>query len=230
MSSNAFLIIALTTVAFIGCDRNRASDNARADSAVGTSGQSDRNRVTGSDKSFVRDMAIANMAEIELATLAPERTKDNEVKKFAQLMIDDHTKNLNSLQAIAAQHNIPVPTQLDARHARQRDKIAKWHGNEFERAFMDAAVDAHEDMLDELESRVDETRLAEYNAQMNDIVTGQKKVERAEVIAILPENSDNGVTMRLNQWAAAVYPVVRAHLEAAKVLKVAVEKRPRTTN
>jgi len=38
------------------------------------------------------------------------------------------------------------------------------------------------------------------------------------------------VTMGLNEWAAATYPIVRAHLDAARVLKIAVEKRPRTTN
>jgi hypothetical protein len=36
--------------------------------------------------------------------------------------------------------------------------------------------------------------------------------------------------MSLKEWAAAAYPIVRAHLDAAKVLKIAADKRPRTTN
>jgi hypothetical protein len=145
-------------------------------------------------------------------------------------MIDDHSKSLSSLKAIAAQHNIPVPAELDPKHMRLRDKLAKWHGNEFERNYMEAMIDEHEDMIDELEGRVDETKLAEYKAEIADRLAGKKTVERAEVVGILPEKSDNVVTMSLNEWAATAYPVVRAHLDAARVLKIAVDKRPRTTN
>ena len=224
-----FLAVALSIAAVVGCDRKKPDGTSRADSAVGTSG-SDRNQVSRSDKAFVHDMAIANMVEIELAKLVPDRSADSEIKKFAQLMIDDHTKSLNSLNAFAAEHNIPVPSALDGRQARLRDKLAKWHGNEFERQYMDAVVDAHEDVLDELESRVDEAKLAEYKAEMDDRAAGKKTIQNAQVVAILPEKSDNAVTMGLNEWAAATYPIVRAHLDAARVLKIAVDKRPRTTN
>jgi len=80
------------------------------------------------------------------------------------------------------------------------------------------------------QDRVDETKLAEYKAEIADRLAGKKTVERADVAAVLPEKSDNPVTMSLNEWAAAAYPIVRAHLVAARVLQVAVEKRPRTTN
>jgi putative membrane protein len=225
-----FLIVGLSLAAVIGCgDRTRA-DTSGADSAVGTATESDRNKVTRADRNFVRDMAIANMAEVELAKLVPERSTDGEIKEFAQLMIDDHAKSLNALKAIAAQHNIAVPTEIDPRHVRLRDKLAKWHGNEFERNFMDAMIDEHDDMLDELEDRVDEEKLAEYKAEMADRLSGKKAVEHAEVVAVLPEKSDNVVTMSLNEWAAATYPTVRAHLDAARLLKIAVDKRSGTTN
>jgi putative membrane protein len=230
MRSIVFLTVGLSLAAVVGCDRNRADGTSRAESAVGTAGESDRNKVTRGDKSFVRDMAIANMAEVELAKLVPERSTDDGIKKFAQLMIDDHTSSLNSLKAIAAEHNIPVPTELDPRHTRLRDKLAKWHGNEFERNYMDAMIDEHEDMLDELEERVDEEKLAEYKAEIADRLAGKKAVERAEVVAVLPEQSDNVVTMSLNEWAATAYPTVRAHVDAARLLKIAVDKRSNATN
>jgi putative membrane protein len=229
MRSIGFLTIALAVTTIVGCDRNHASQAARADSAVGTGGQTSL-KTSRADKTFVHDMAIANMAEVELGKLAPERSQDNEVKKFAQLMIDDHTKSLDSLKAIAAQYNVDVPADLDGKHARMRDKIAKWHGNEFDRNYMDAMVDEHEDVLDTLDGRVDEAKLAEYKAEMADRLAGKKTVEQAVVVAILPEKSDNPLTMSLNEWAAAAYPIVRAHLDAARVLKIAVDKRPTTTH
>ena len=226
MRSTWFVTVALAIAVIVGCDREKP-DTSR-DAAVGTAGQSEK--VSRADKNFVNDMAIANMAEVELAKLAPERSTDTEVKKFAQLMVDDHGKSLDSLKAIASQHNIPVPSALDGRHTRMRDKIAKWHGTEFDRAYMDAMVDEHENTLDSLDSRVEEKTLAEYKAQMDDRVSGKKAVEQAQVVALIPEKSDNRVTMSLNEWAAATYPIVRAHLDAARVLKTAVDKRPSTTH
>ena len=222
--------VALSIAAIVGCDRKKADGASRADSAVGTSGKSDGNTASRSDKAFVHDMAIANMVEIELARLVPDRSEDTEIEKFALLMIDDHTKSLNALKVFATEHNIPVPAALDGRHARLRDKLGKWHGNEFERQYMDEVVDAHEDVLDALESRVDEATLAEYKAEMEDRLAGKKTIQNAQVVAIIPEKSDNVVTMGLNEWAAATYPIVRSHLDAARVLKIAVDKRPRTTN
>ena len=223
MRSIGILTVALAAAAIIGCDRKNANDTTRTDSAVGTAGQADR-KVSRADKSFVHEMAIANMAEVELAKLVSERSTDTEVKKFAQLMIDDHTKSANALAAIATQHNIPLPTELDGKHTRLRNKIAKWHGNEFDRAYMDAMVDEHEDILDELEPRVDEKTLAEYKAEMDDRVTGKKAVEQSQLVAIIPEKSDNPVTMSLNEWAAEAYPVVQAHLQAARVLDKALKR------
>jgi putative membrane protein len=227
------LAIASVTAVTIACDRNKTNDTARADSAVGTTGTADpaeRNKVSRTDKNFVHDLAIANIGEIELAKLAPERSTDSEVKKFAQLMIDDHTKSLNSLKAIAAEYSVAVPSELEGRHARLRERIAKWHGNEFERAYMDAAVDGHEDTLQMLEPRVDEANLAAYKTEIAHRIAGRRAVEQGVVVAIIPEKSDNPLTMKLNEWAATAYPIVRAHLDAARLLKIAVDKRPRTTN
>ena len=47
-------------------------------------------------------------------------------------------------------------------------------------------------------------------------------------VAILPDKSDNKTTMRLNQFAASIYPTVHAHLEAAEALKSSIEKRGTT--
>ena len=35
-------------------------------------------------------------------------------------------------------------------------------------------------------------------------------------VAILPDKSENPTTMRINQFAAGIYPTVHAHLEAAR--------------
>src|ERR1044072_1432491 len=44
------------------------------------------------DSSLLTDIAQANMAEVETGKLALEKSTKPDVKKFAQMMVDDHTK------------------------------------------------------------------------------------------------------------------------------------------
>src|SRR5262245_38539158 len=53
------------------------------------------------DSSFVMKTAQANMAEVELGKMATEKAMRDEVKKFGQMMVDDHTKAGDELKMIA---------------------------------------------------------------------------------------------------------------------------------
>jgi putative membrane protein len=52
------------------------------------------------DAEFVRKVSAGNLAEIELSRLALERASSNEVKQFAQHMIDQHTQANQELQSV----------------------------------------------------------------------------------------------------------------------------------
>jgi putative membrane protein len=223
--------MALAATVALGCNRSDRADVTATDrdtGAVGTSGASDRNKVSSGDRDFVHDVTIANMAEIELGRLATERGVNPEVKKFARMMVDDHTKAGNQLKSVASRHNIEVPNQLDDKHNDLRDKLSKLQGADFDREYIDAMVDGHQDVADKLESRIDKAKLQEWKAQMGDRTTGRKAEERGQTTAVVPEKSDNAVTMSINQWAADTYPTVQKHLDAAKTLQTNVKRR--TTN
>ncbi len=229
MKRNGFLAIALAAAVTIGCNSNdrkdvNASNPSGSGSApVGTAGTN--TKVSNGDKDFVHDVAIANTAEIELGKIAAERGTNSEVKKFGQMMVDEHTKAGDSFKALASEHNIAVPTDLDDKHRDLRDKLAKLQGADFDREYMDAMVNGHEDVLDRVGSRVDKAKLDERKAQITDSASGKKIKERIEAVSVIPEKSDNPVTMSINEWAASTYPVVEAHLEAAKTIKDALKKR-----
>lgn len=218
MKRIGFLSIVLAAVVAVGCESNRSANttNTGDPAAVGTAGEADRSKVSSGDKDFVNDLTIANMAEVELGKMAIERSTNAEVKKFGQTMVDDHTAAGDKLKAVASQHNIPVPTALDDKHIELRDKLAKLQGADFDREYSSAMVDGHEAVLDKLGSRVDKADLAKW------------KTERVHAATILPEKSDNPVTMSINQWAADAYPTVQAHFEAAKALDGGL-KRTNTT-
>src|SRR5919112_4406807 len=142
MKRYGILSMALVASFAVGCNSNSRTDaNAGnpSGSAVGTAGTADRkNEVSGGDKDFVHDVSIANMAEIELGRLAAEKGTNAQVKKFGQMMVDDHTKAGDKLMTIASQHSIPMATALDDKHNDLREKLSKLSGADFDREYIDA--------------------------------------------------------------------------------------------
>jgi putative membrane protein len=95
------------------------------------------------DQTFVMKTANVGMAEVELGTLAMQKSAKSEVKQFGQMMVDDHTKAGEELKALAGQKGIAWPSDLDAAHKATRDKLSKLTGEAFDRAYMDAMVSGH---------------------------------------------------------------------------------------
>ena len=227
MKRIGYLSLALVTAVTIGCNNRNDADTGISgtdSAAVGTAGA---DNLSNADENFVKDIAIANMAEIELGQLAASHSTDPQVKKFAQMMIDDHTKAGESFKSVASQHHLTPPAQLDEKHRELRDKLAGLQGAEFDREYMAAMVDGHEDVADKLETRIDKTNLADWKARMADKL-GRKTEDHGQLEAVVAETSDNPITMSLNQWAASTYPTVKAHQETAKVLNDSLKTTSKT--
>lgn len=100
--------------------------------------------VSSADRKIVTDLAMANMAEIELARNAQGKSQSDQVKKYAQQMIDDHTKALGEVQQLAQTKGITLPSTLDRAHKAKADKLAAMSGDGFDRAYMaQAGVSEH---------------------------------------------------------------------------------------
>ena len=102
------------------------------------------------DSSFAMKAAQANMAEVELGKLAQQKAMSDEVKKFGQMMVDDHSKALDELKTAAGSKNITWPTTLDAEHKKLSDRLSKLSGAAFDREYMQAMVDGHKKVAADL--------------------------------------------------------------------------------
>jgi putative membrane protein len=111
------------------------SQNERRTSAVPSSGSE--------DIEFVLDAAKGGMAEVELGKLAADHAKNDEVKKFAQRMVDDHSKANDELKSIAEAKGIKLPTDTDATHKATMRRLEKLNGAAFDRAYMQMMVGDH---------------------------------------------------------------------------------------
>ena len=124
----SFTVAAATLIA--GCSSDKGKDLGRAKSSepatVGNRGPADT--ASQDAKDFIHHVAIVNMAEIDLGKLAVDRGTADEVKKFAQMMIDDHTASGDKLKALASDLKVEPQGQLEDKHMDQRDKLAKRSG------------------------------------------------------------------------------------------------------
>src|SRR5512138_370919 len=187
-----------------GCNTNRTAN--RDTGTTGTAGAG----VSNSDKNFVNDQLSDGMAEVELAKVAKDHAASPDVKQFAQMMIDDHTKAGDQLKRVASSNAIPIDAKIDDKHTNLMDKLAKLNGTDFDKEYMSAMIDDHQDAVRDLRSRVDENRSA------SERLTGKNPENPA---AVKPEQSDNRVTTSVNEWAANTLPTVEHHLDRAKEIK-----------
>ncbi len=88
------------------------------------------------DRKMVLNMAMANMSEIEAGKMAQAKSQNEQVKNFAQQMIDDHTKAMTEVQQLAQAKGVTLPTELDRTHKAKANKLAGLSGDAFDRAYM----------------------------------------------------------------------------------------------
>jgi len=97
----------------------------------------------GSDQHFVMEAAKGGLAEVELGKLAKDKASSDQVKQFAQRMVDDHSKANDELKSIAQNKNITLPTELDAKDKAVHDRLAKLSGEQFDKAYMQHMLQDH---------------------------------------------------------------------------------------
>jgi putative membrane protein len=101
-------------------------------------------RSSGSaDLTFVLDAAKGGMAEVELGQLAADKASSDDVKKFGQRMVTDHSKANDELKTLAQSKSITLPSQVDAKDKATHDRLAKLSGAAFDRAYMAHMVTDH---------------------------------------------------------------------------------------
>lgn len=105
--------------------------------------EQNQNRLSSSDRLFMERAAQGNMAEIRLSQLALQRASSDEVKQYAQQMIDQHTQANNQLMQLARQKNVTLPRQLDAQHQQIERQLQRLSGASFDQAYMRAMVNDH---------------------------------------------------------------------------------------
>jgi putative membrane protein len=98
---------------------------------------------TAADKKFMADAAAGGMAEVELGRLAAEKATKAEVKDFAKMMVEDHSKANAELKSLADKKNVTLPAGPKPEHKALEARLKKLSGAAFDDAYMTAMVKDH---------------------------------------------------------------------------------------
>ena len=147
------MLTALAAFAFHACNNGTKDSKESADSSNMTKDTSTNPAATGGiavdkdDAKFVTTAANDGMAEVAAGKMAQEKAVGTRVKEFAAMMVTDHTKAGDELAALAKTKNITLPATPDEDAQKKADDLSKKTGKDFDKAYVDHMVDAHENAV-----------------------------------------------------------------------------------
>jgi putative membrane protein len=104
------------------------------------------------DKMFVRSALQGGMAEVQLGQLTLYKTNNDQVKQFAQKMIDDHTKLGDQMKPVAQQIGVPVPAEVAKKDKQTMAKLQGLSGSAYDQAYIKDMVKDHKKDLSDFQT------------------------------------------------------------------------------
>jgi putative membrane protein len=103
------------------------------------------------DRMFVKTAMQGSMAEVQLGQLTLQKTSNDQVKQFAQHMIDDHTKLNEQMKPVAQQLGVEIPTQVSKKDKTVMNKLQALSGPAYDQAYIKDMVKDHKQDLSEFQ-------------------------------------------------------------------------------
>jgi len=113
-----------------------------------------KDKVSSKDMKFINKAATGGEMEVALGKLAATKATNDDVKKFGQTMVDDHTKANDELKSLAKGKGIDLTKAEDKAtkmESTEEGKLAKKEGDAFDKAYMEMMVKDHEDDVKDFE-------------------------------------------------------------------------------
>jgi len=167
----------------VGAQAQTASTQMGASATAATA--SGTAKLTAADRKAIMDMAMSNMAEVEMGKMAQSKSQNADVKAFGQKMVDDHGKALTEVQTLAQSKGVTLPTELDAKHKALAAKLEKANGDAFDKAYTkQGGVAAHKETLAKLQKASKAVKDTDVKGQVDKTIpVVQEHLKHAEQVA-----------------------------------------------
>jgi predicted outer membrane protein len=250
-----FTIVALWMVALLPPiyaqqqQQQQQSTTATGQDKKTTQGNTAGAKLNNEDRKFITDAAHGGMAEVALGRLALERASSDEVKQFAQRMIDDHTRANEELMKLASSKGVTLPkghghtTQGDTSQgmtqttssttgtqpAREQPQSGQpqsgqqQSGQQQGTARQDTAgaqsTDASRPMLDKKHQAVMDRLSKLSGAEFDREYMRAMVKDHSDAVEMFQRESTRGKDAEVKAWATSTLPTIQEHLRLARELE-----------
>ncbi len=132
-------------------NENKDGDNAGNDNMQGTMA------VSENDSKFMVETANSGMMEVEASKVAQQKATNAQVKAFADMMVNDHTKANDELKQLAASKNVTLPAAVGEDNQEDLKDLSEKSGKDFDKAYINMMVSDHKKTVGNFEDLGDNT-------------------------------------------------------------------------
>jgi putative membrane protein len=104
------------------------------------------------DKVFVKKALQGGMAEVQLGQLTLQKSNNEQVKQFAQRMIDDHTKLGEQMKPVAQQLGVSEPNGISKKDKNAIAKLQALSGPAYDQAYIKDMIKDHKQDLSDFQT------------------------------------------------------------------------------
>jgi putative membrane protein len=116
------------------------------------------------DALFLTEAAEINLEEIDLGKLAQKYSKDEKVLDMAKMMVEQHTKSMAELTALANKKSISLPNTLSEKNQEEYRVLKSKSGKEFNDAYCEKMVSKHKMAVEKFEKASAECKDADIKS------------------------------------------------------------------
>ncbi len=132
--------------------------------SFGAIAQDDSSKSMSADKNFVMMADEGNTAEISASQLALKKSKNPDVKAYAQQMITDHMKLRSDMAPFAQQMAVTTPQPLSSTHMVEDKQLGALSGKKFDMAYIRDMDQDHHKTLGMFNNEIATTSNADLKA------------------------------------------------------------------
>lgn len=159
------LLLFVTLVSFASCE-GKKTEGAENDKEVAAdqNAQKTEDSDEKKDADFAVEVADAGLYEVQVSTLAAKKASSPSVKKFAQMMVDDHGKSNSELKDLAGKKSLTLPDVMCEKCQKKYYDLDQKQANDFDKEYIDLMIQDHKDDIDKFEREAENGNDSELKA------------------------------------------------------------------
>ncbi|RJR38362.1 MAG: DUF4142 domain-containing protein [Desulfobacteraceae bacterium] len=120
--------------------------------------------LNGEETFFMQEASVLGVASVKLGQIALQRSSTEEVKQFAQTVIDDYVVAGQQIRNIAEKKEIILHTEPDEEDESTADRLSRMKGSAFDRQYISIVLRDHQKGVDRFKVQAIQGRDSELKA------------------------------------------------------------------